>query len=149
MDSILQALGSLALRALPTLLLVALLNLYLKLVFFKPLQRVLDARYDATEGARRAAEESLGRVEARTAEYEEALRAARAEIYQNQEHMYARLEEERAARLQAAHADNERAVAAAKAALEAEVLAAKVGLAAQSEALAEQIAGSVLEARVA
>jgi F-type H+-transporting ATPase subunit b len=149
MDSILHALGSLILKALPTLLLVGLLHLYLKLVFFKPLGRVLDARYRATEGARKLAEESLARVTAKTAEYEEALRAARAEIYQSQERAHQRLEQERTARLAEARAESEATLKAAKDALAADVAAAKVALARETETLAQQIADAILEQKAA
>ncbi len=52
MDAILNPLGGLLLRALPTFLLVLVLHFYLKRVFFAPLDKVLEARRQATEGAR-------------------------------------------------------------------------------------------------
>ena len=48
----LHALGGILLRAVPTFLLIILLHFYLKSIFFKPLERVLEARSEATEGAR-------------------------------------------------------------------------------------------------
>jgi len=149
MESILQALGSLILKALPTLVLVGLLHIYLKLVFFKPLGRVLDERYRATEGARKLAEESLAQVTAKTAEYEEALRAARAEIYQSQERAHRELEQERTARLAEAREQAEATVKAAKDSLAADVAAAKVSLARETESLAQQIADAILEQKAA
>ena len=77
MDKILHQLGELLLTALPTFFLILFLNYYLKFVFFKPLEKALRQRYDATEGARKLAEESLQRAAAKTAEYEATLRAAR------------------------------------------------------------------------
>ena len=76
MDATLLALGGILLKAVPTFLLVILLNFYLKAVFFKPLEKVLRQRYEATEGARKLAAESMERAAARTAEYEAAMRAA-------------------------------------------------------------------------
>lgn len=149
MDSILNALGGLVLKALPTLILVALLHLYLKLVFFKPLGRVLAARYQATEGMRKTAEEALARVSAKTAEYEEALRSARADIYQAQEQMHRKLEQERAAHLQAARHEAEQAILQARQSLAGDVATAKSGLARDAEALADQIAATVLDGRTA
>ncbi len=55
----LHALGGILLRAVPTFLLVILLHFYLKSMFFKPLEKVLSERFQATEGARQAAEKSL------------------------------------------------------------------------------------------
>jgi F-type H+-transporting ATPase subunit b len=48
MDAILNALGGLLLKALPTFFLVLLLHFYLKLVFYRPLEKVLSARHQAT-----------------------------------------------------------------------------------------------------
>ena len=61
----LQALGGILLRAVPTFLLVILLHFYLKSIFFKPLENVLRKRYDATEGARKARTAVAERREAR------------------------------------------------------------------------------------
>jgi F-type H+-transporting ATPase subunit b len=84
MADTLHALGVILLKAVPTFLLVLFLQFYLKKVFFQPLENVLRKRYEATEGARKLAEQSLARAAARTAEYETAIRAARSEIYQKQ-----------------------------------------------------------------
>ena len=73
-----HALSGILLRAIPTFLLVVFLHFYLKYMFFKPLDKVLHARYEATEGARLRAAESLEKAAAKTAEYEAAMRTARA-----------------------------------------------------------------------
>jgi F-type H+-transporting ATPase subunit b len=144
MEATLHALGGILLRAIPTFLLVFLLHLYLKHMFFKPLEKVLHARYEATEGARQRAAESLRQAAAKTAEYEAAMRAARAEVYQSQEQLHRRLQEEQAAQVHAARARAEAAVREAKAQLAAEVAQAQQALAAQSEVLAGQIADAIL-----
>src|SRR5215831_17329925 len=102
MDAMLHALGGILLRALPTFLLVVALNFYLKFVFFKPLEKVLHRRYEATEGARKLAEQALEHAAAKTAEYESALRAARAEIYSAQEKVYQELQARESAAIAAA-----------------------------------------------
>lgn len=139
-----HALGGILLKAVPTFLLVVFLHFYLKGVFFKPLGKVLLQRYEATEGARRLAEETLQKAAARTAEYEAAMRTARAEVYQAQEQLHKRLEEREAAELSAARAQAEELIRQAKAQLDADVEAARAGLAEQSELLADQIAESLL-----
>ena len=144
MDVILQQLGQLLLKAVPTFLLVILLNFYLKRVFFRPLEKVLRQRYEATEGARKAADESLARASAKTAEYEDALRAARSEIYKDQEQLYKQIQEREAAQIAEARKAAEAAVKAAKADLAGDVEAAKESLGRESEALAGQIAESIL-----
>src|SRR5260370_30693613 len=81
MDAMLHALGGILLRAVPTFLLVILLHFYLKIVFFKPLEKVLHQRYEATERARKLAEQSLEQAAAKTASYEAQLRVAKAHMY--------------------------------------------------------------------
>jgi F-type H+-transporting ATPase subunit b len=144
MDATLHALGGILLRAVPTFLLVILLNFYLKKVFFRPLQKILQERYDATGGARKLAAETAERASARAAEYEAAMRAARAEIYQTQERLHQELQERHAAGAAEARARADAAVAQAKAQLAAGVEAAKATLAADVDSLAGRIVESLL-----
>jgi F-type H+-transporting ATPase subunit b len=144
MDVILHQLGQLLLKAVPTFILVVLLQFYLKRVFFGPLGKVLQKRYEATEGARKAAEESLARASAKAAEYEAALRSARAELYQSQEQFHKKLQEQESAQLAEARKRAEAVVEAAKADLAKDVQAAREALQRDSEELADQIADSVL-----
>ena len=85
MDSTIQALGGLLLRAVPTFILVFLLHFYLKWMFFNPLNKVLKERRNLTEGAREAADAALRAASEKTARYEAALNDARAEIHRTQE----------------------------------------------------------------
>ncbi len=144
MDQILHQLGQLLLRAVPTFLLVIVLHFYLKSVFFKPMGKVLQERYDATEGARKLAEESTARAGQKTAEYEAAMRAARAEVYQAQEQIHKQLQEREAEELAKARKRSEVLIQEARAALALDVEGAKAGLAKDSELLAEQITEAVL-----
>lgn len=139
-----QALGGILLRAVPTFLLVIFLNFYLKSVFFKPLEKVLQQRYQATEGARKLAKESLERAAAKTAEYQAAMRAAKNEIYQSQEQLNKKLQEQEAAAVLDARHRVEAAIQEAKADLSKDAAAVKASLAADSDALADQIAESIL-----
>ena len=145
MDVILNQLGELLLKAAPTFILVVLLQFYLKRVFFKPLERVLQQRYEATEGARKAAEESLARAAAKAGEYEAAMRAARSEVYQAQEQIYKQLQEQEAAQIAEARKRADVAIKAAKADIAQDVEAAKASLGRESETLANQIAESILQ----
>ena len=144
MDVILNQLGELLLKAAPTFILVVLLQFYLKRVFFKPLERVLQQRYEATEGARKAAEESLARAAAKTGEYEAAMRAARSEVYKSQEQIYKQLQEQEAAQIAEARQRTDAAIKAAKTEIASDVEAAKASLGRESEALANQITESIL-----
>ena len=131
MDAILQQLGELLLKAIPTFLLVVFLHFYLKAIFFKPLEKVLHRRYEATEGARKVAEQSLERAAAKTAEYQAAMRAARSEVYQAQEKLHAELQAAEAGQLLEARRRAEDAVKQARAELAKDVAVAKASLAEQ------------------
>jgi F-type H+-transporting ATPase subunit b len=149
MDLILHQLAVLLLKAIPTFVLVLLLHFYLKFVFFKPMAQVLARRYEATEGARKLAEQSLQQAAQKTAQYEAALRDARSEIYRTQEQIHKQLLEHETAQLTAARQQAEAAIQQAKAALAKDVAAAKAGLAGESESLADQIVESILRGSVA
>jgi F-type H+-transporting ATPase subunit b len=144
MDAMLHALGGILLRAVPTFLLVVLLHFYLKSMFFKPLEKVLHARYDSTEGARKLAEQSLETAAAKTAKYEAALQAAKAELYRTQEISHKKLQEIQAEAILAARKKADGAVRQARELLAADVEAARKSLAADSDALAAQIADTIL-----
>src|SRR5579884_3861386 len=85
MEATLQALGGLLLKSTFTIIVLVLLHIYLRAVFFSPLDRILKRRYEMTEGARAAAEASMKHAADRTAEYESKLREARAEVLRDQE----------------------------------------------------------------
>ena len=145
----LHALGGILLKAVPTFLLVILLHFYLKNIFFKPLEKVLHQRYEATEGARKLAEQSLEQAAAKTASYEAQLRAAKAAMYQSQEQLHKQSQEREAALVGEARKSAEAAVKLATAQLAKDVEAAKTSLAADSESLANQIAETILRRNAA
>jgi F-type H+-transporting ATPase subunit b len=133
----------------PTFLLVFALDFYLKYMFFKPLEKVLQQRYDATEGARKLAAEALELAAAKTAQYEAALRAARSEVYQAQEQAHRQLAEHQAGELLATRQRTEQIVRDAQRQLAEDAEVLKPELAAGSDALANQIADSILRGRAA
>jgi len=149
MEETLHQLGGILLRAIPTFLIVVLLHFYLKFIFFKPLQQVLRQRYEATEGARKLAEASLAKASEKAAEYEAAIRQARADTYKELEQLRRQLQDDRAAGVKEARARAEASVAQAKAALAVEMEGLKKNLAAESDALADRIAGKILSGRAA
>ncbi len=149
MEETLHQLGGILLRAVPTFIIVVLLHFYLKFVFFKPLQQVLRQRYEATEGARKLAEASLLNASEKAAQYEAALRSARAETYKELEQLRRTLQDDRAAGVKEARARAEAAVSQAKAALAGEVAGLKKDLEAETGALADRIAGKLLRGRAA
>jgi len=149
MEATLHQLGGILLKALPTFILVILLHYYLKFMFFKPLEKTLGERYAATEGARKLAAEALERAEKKTAEYDEAMRAERAKIYQEAEQLHKRLQEEEEAALAAERRSADQRIHEAQEELAQELESAKASLAASTEALAAEIADAILRGRAA
>src|SRR5262245_18639146 len=149
MDALFIQLGKLLLNAVPTFLIVIFLYFYLKSIFFKPMEKVLHKRYEATEGARKQAEESLERAAARTTEYENKIRDARTAIYRSNEQFHKELAEKQSAQIAEARQRADAAVNQAKAEIAAEVERGKASLPAESEKLANQIVDSVLQRRAA
>ncbi len=139
MDSTLQALGGILLRAVPTLVLVVLLHLYLKGMFFKPLEEVLRRRREATEGAREAAEAALRLASEKAAEYQAALDSARAGIYKDQEETRRRWLDEQTRQIEEARHSNQRSIAHAKEEIAAQVAAAQLELVPAGRELAARI----------
>jgi F-type H+-transporting ATPase subunit b len=149
MEQTLNAVAQILLQALPTFVLVLLLHQFLRVFFFKPMGRVLEERNEATEGARRKAAESLARAESKAAAYEESLRAARNEVYREQEEVRRKWLDEQAAQIRDARARVDVMVKDARAQLAAEADAAKATLEANSRLLADQITRTILERRPA
>ncbi len=147
MDQTLQALGGILLKAIPTIVLVLILHFYLKRMLFAPLERVLKQRDEATAGAAKAAEESFQRAERRTAEYESAIRDARAEVYREQEEARKQLLADQDAHLKNSRARVDALIQEAKTRIHAETEAARRSLTDSAGVLADQIATTVMSGR--
>jgi F-type H+-transporting ATPase subunit b len=147
MDEVLRSLSGLLLKAIPTILLVVAIHFYLKRTYFRPMARVLAERYEATEGARKLAEETLAKASAKAAEYEAALRSARSDIYREQEELRKKLREDQAKAIQQARRSAEASVKQASNQLAGELEAAKQSLAFQTDSLANQIVQTILRRR--
>lgn len=149
MEEVLRSLGGLLLQAVPTLVLVVLLHFYLKKIYFQPMERVLQERYKATEGARKIAEESLAKASEKAAEYEGGLRAARSELYREQEDFRRKLRQEHDRAVKEAREKAGAMVKEATGRLEGEAGAAKEALRQHAGALASEIVDTVLRRRPA
>jgi F0F1-type ATP synthase membrane subunit b/b' len=139
------ALGGILLGAIPTFLLVWLLYWYVTRAFFRPLQETLRKRHEATEGLRAAAESNIAAAERKTAQYEESLRAARSELYAQQELERQKAIERRAEIVRQARQRAEAMTAQARREIERDAAEAKQRLAAESEAMARSIIRAILE----
>jgi F-type H+-transporting ATPase subunit b len=148
MEQTLHALAGILLKAIPTVVIVLLLHFYLKSMLFKPLEKVLKLRDEATSGARKAAEASFQLAEQKAAQYENAIREARAEVYREQEQVRAKLIAEQAAQVTEARHRVESMVKSAKAQIEQEAATARQALAEETSVLADEIAATVLSGRV-
>ncbi len=145
MEQVAHQLGQMLLRAVPTFILVLLLYVFLKKVFFNPLRELLDRRYAESEGALKAAREAADKAERRALEYQNALKEARAEIYRLQESERQKTLEECDRQLRQARAQAEQRLQAAREEIRAETEQARIRLAAQGEELAEAVAKTVLK----
>src|ERR1700732_1751891 len=85
MDQTLHQRGELRLGAVPTVVLLTLLYALYANIVHKPLRRVLEERRSKTEGAVEKSRADIAAAEARTAEYEQRLREARATVFRAQE----------------------------------------------------------------
>jgi len=147
MEATLQALSGILLKAIPTLVLLLIVHFYLKWMFFGPLRDVLAKRRAATQGMRESAEALLAKADEQTKSIEAKLRSAREEIYQEQEESRRRWVGEQSARLEEARRQARELVHQSKVQLDQETAAAKRDLSATADALADQIAKSLLERR--
>jgi len=149
MDKILHDLSGIILDGLPTFFLVVILAVFVKFLYLKPLEKVLAERFRLTEGARKAAEDSLKSADSKIAQYQGALNNARAEIYQEQAAFLQKLHAEQAELAHAVRVESDARLAAIKLSIAKEADVARKGLESQSEALASQIADAILTRRAA
>jgi F-type H+-transporting ATPase subunit b len=145
MDQTLHQLGELLLGSVPTVILLALLYGLYTTIVHKPLQRVLDERRSKTEGAIEKSKADIAAAEARTSEYEQKLREARAAVFRKQEAKRQAVVQARADALNEARSKAQAQVQAAKADIEADRASAEKGLQGEAGALAQEIARRVLQ----
>jgi F-type H+-transporting ATPase subunit b len=145
MDETLQQLGELLLGSVPTVILLALLYALYTTIVHKPLQRVLAERRSKTEGAVEKSRADMAAAEARTAQYEQKLREARAAVFHAQEARLQAVLQARTSALKDARSKAQAQVQAAKKDIERDRAAAEKGLPADAAALAEEIVRRVLQ----
>jgi F-type H+-transporting ATPase subunit b len=145
MDQTLRQLGELLLGAVPTVILLALLYVLYTTIVHKPLRRVLDERRSKTEGAVEKSKADIAAADARTSEYEQRLREARATVFRTQEAHRKTALDARTVALNEARSKAQAQVQAAKADIAKDREAAKGGLQAEAQTLAQEIMRRVLE----
>ncbi len=145
MDETLRQLGELLLGSVPTVILLALLYALYTTIVHKPLQRVLAERRSKTEGAIEKSRADIAAAQARTAEYEQKLREARAVVFRAQEARRQAVLQARANALHEARRKAQVQVQAAKKGIESDRAAAEKSLPAEAAALAQEIVRRVLQ----
>jgi F-type H+-transporting ATPase subunit b len=109
------------------------------------LRRVLEERRSKTEGAVEKSRADIAAAEARTSEYEQRLREARATVFRAQEARRKAVLDARTAALNEARTKAQAQVQAAKADIQKDRDAAQSGLQKEVQALAAEIMRRVLE----
>jgi F-type H+-transporting ATPase subunit b len=145
MDETLHQLGELLLGSVPTVIMLALLYALYAIIVHKPLQSVLAERRVKTEGAIEKSRADIAAAEARTAEYEQKLREARAAVFRAQETRRQAVLQARTNALNEARREAQAQVQAAKAAIESDRVEAEKSLPAEAAELAQEIVRRVLE----
>lgn len=145
MDQTLQQLGELLLGSVPTVVLFAILYGLYKIIVHQPLQRVLAERRSKTEGAIEKSKADIAAADARTSEYEQRLREARAAVFRAQEARRQSAIQARSNAVSQARAKAQQQVQAAKADIEGGRAVAEKGLQDQAAALAREIIRRVLQ----
>jgi F-type H+-transporting ATPase subunit b len=150
MDPALQkALGELLLNAVPTIILFLLLFFCYTALVHRPLLKVLAERHALTEGAVAKAQTDIAAADAKTAEYEQKLREARAAMFKELEQRRQRLLDARSQAVAQARGEADSRVKAAKAEIDKQAAQAKAGLQAQGETLAQRVIDQVLHTAAA
>jgi F-type H+-transporting ATPase subunit b len=149
MSSTLQALVDLLIRSVPTIIFFIVLTYYLKYMFFRPLQKVLDERRKATEGVRGLASEANEAADRQLSEFEQALKRARNEIYKYNDDLRRQWNEEQLVLLDQARAEAAEKLKAAKQLINEELEQAEAELSASIEPLSEEIVQTLLRRRAA
>ncbi len=145
MDQTLHQLGELLLGSVPTVILLTLLYGLYTTIVHKPLRRVLDERRSKTEGAVERSRADIAAAEARTSEYEQKLREARAAVFRKQEEKRQAVVQARANAVNEARTKAQTQVQAAKADIESDRASAEKGLQGEAGALAQEIVKRVLQ----
>jgi F-type H+-transporting ATPase subunit b len=145
MDQTLRQLLELLLGSVPTVVLLTLLYFLYRAIVHKPLARVLAERRSKTEGAVEKSRADIAAAEARTAEYEQKLREARAAVFRAEEARRQSAAQARTAAVNEARGKAQAQVEAAKRDIEADRVAAEGGLQKEAASLAQEIVRRVLE----
>ena len=132
-------------QVVPIVLILLVFYAVLRVLFFKPLLKVIAEREARTIGAQKAAEAAQKAATEKAKQYQDALKQARTEIYVEQEAARKRVLDERAAQLKEARAKTATVISAAKERIVSEVLAVRREIEASITPFAALVARRVLQ----
>lgn len=141
---ILQQLGWLFFKSIPSIILFLLFFWFLRTNFFKPLERTLAERNARINQARAEAQQVQNAARSTTESYEEALRKARASVFAEQEAGRQTALEQRAQVLHRARSAAQESVRLEKQRIDREFAAARTQLESETTVLAGRIAERIL-----
>lgn len=147
MQDIFHQLGELVLGSIPTICFFLILLVAYAFLVRRPLDKVLADRHARTGGAMDQAHEAIAASEAKTAEYENKLREARARIFEARQAQIKRGSEARDRVLADARLRAQRSIDAARASVEQSGQDARRQIEANTEMLAQQILTAILPSR--
>jgi F-type H+-transporting ATPase subunit b len=145
MDAILRQIGELLISSIPTIFSLLIVWTGYRFIVHGKLQQVLEQRHALTQGAVQRAQEEIAKAEAKTAEYEQRVGEARAEIYKGQRANRQWMMGARNAALADARKQAGDKVKEARASLVATMETSKAALRQQADALADKVIESVLK----
>lgn len=132
-------------QVVPIVLILLVFYAVLRVLFFKPLLKVIAEREARTIGAQKAAEEAQKAASEKVKQYQDALKQARTEIYLEQEAARKKVLDQRAAQLKEARAKTSDMVKAQRERIVAEVLAARREIEVRITQFAALVARRVLQ----
>ena len=130
-----------------TIFYVVVLYVFMTHFFFKPIVRVLHERRRLIEGRIQAAQQSVAEADSKTGEYENALKAARAETFRHQESQREQVLAERTELLGRTKTETDKTVQEARVRLMSEAEAATKTLDAQVDGMARELTTALLQDR--
>jgi F-type H+-transporting ATPase subunit b len=145
MEKTFNQLIDLVLGAVPTMVILVILYVFLRIVFFGPLQKLLKERHDATEGRQKEAAKSIAAAESKAGEYTAAFEQARAATLRAREAARQEALQARAALVATSRAAAAERIQAALTGIESDVTVAREQLGRDSEQLAESITEAILQ----
>lgn len=149
MDDLLRQLGELLLNALPTVFFFLTVYFGYRVIVHKPLLRVLQERYDKTQGAIERARADVAAAEAKTAEYEQRVREAKLSVFKALEARRQAAADSRTEIVNLAREQASAKLAEAEAAIDRDVQLAKAALKADAEKLSAEVISTVLRPALA